>query len=97
MTIKMDYQLEQHRDFLTPVVFTCLQGLLQQIQQFNDENTFNKWKKLITVLLDRNYSITSAFNAFMNEIKGEQHSDKYMISIYMMFIKYENSMFVRNI
>jgi effector-binding domain-containing protein len=93
----MNYHLEQHRDFLTPVVFTCLQGLLQQIQQFNDENTFNKWKKLITVLLDRNYSITSAFNAFMNEIKGEQHSDKYMISIYMMFIKYENSMFVRNI
>jgi len=97
MTVKMDYHLEQHRDFLTPVVFICLQGLLQQIQQFNDENTFNKWKKLIIVLLDRNHSITSAFNAFMNEIKGEQHSDKYMISIYMMFIKYENSMFIRNI
>jgi hypothetical protein len=97
MTVKMNYHLEQHRDFLTPVVFTCLQGLLQQIQQFNDENTFNKWKKLIIVLLDRNHSITSAFNAFMIEIKDEQHSDKYMISIYMMFIKYENSMFVRNI
>jgi len=97
MTDKMDYQLEQHRDFLTPVVFTCLQGLLQQIQQFNDENTFNKWKKLIIVLLDRNHSITSAFNAFMIEIKDEQHSDKYMISIYTMFIKYENSTYVRNI
>ena len=38
----MDYHLEQHRDFLTPAVYSCLHILLQQIQQFNDENTFNK-------------------------------------------------------
>lgn len=93
----MDYQLEQHRDFLTPVVYTCLQMLLQKIQQFNDENTFNKWKALIVVLLDRNNSITSAFNGFMNRIYGEPHYEEYLISIYMMFIKYENSTYVRNI
>ena len=50
----MNYHLEQHRDFLTPAVYSCLHMLLQQIQQFNDENTFDKWKALIVVLLDRN-------------------------------------------
>jgi len=93
----MDYQLEQHRDFLTPSVYTCVNRLLQQIQQFNDENTFNKWKELIVVLLDRNHSITDAFNRFMNRIYGEPHYEEYLISIYTMFIKYENSSYIRNI
>ena len=93
----MDYQLEQHRDFLTPTVYSCLHMLLQQIQQFNDENTFNKWKDLIVVLLNRNNSITSAFNVFMNRLYGEPHYEEYLISIYTMFIKYENSTYVRNI
>ena len=92
----MQYHLEQHRDFLAPTVFTCVNKLFQQIQQYNDINTFNKWKKLIIVLLDQNHSITSAFNAFMNEIQSELHFTEYMINIYMMFIKYENSTFVRN-
>ena len=59
--------------------------------------TFNKWKDLIVVLLDRNHSITAAFNGFMNRIYGEPHYEEYLINIYTMFIKYENSTYVRNI
>lgn len=92
----MEYNLYQHRTFLTPIVYECLQQLFQQIQQHQDHTTFEKWKELIGLLQQKDISVTYAFNVFMNEIHTKPFYEEYWISIFTMFIKYENNTIVGN-
>lgn len=92
----MEYNLEQHRTFLTPIVYECLQKLLQQIQEHQDQTTFETWLELIEMLQNKDISVTYAFNAFMNKIHMKPFYEEYWINIFTMFIKYENNTIVGN-
>lgn len=92
----MEYNLEQHRAFFTPIVYECMEQLLQQIQQHQDYTTFEVWKELIELLQQKEISITYSFNVFMNKINMKPFYEEYWISIYTMFIKYENNMIAGN-
>jgi hypothetical protein len=92
----MDYNIIQHRNFLTPIVYECLQKLLYQIQQNKDDTTFESWKELIEMLQNKDNSVTYAFNVFMNKIHNKRFYEEYWINIFAMFIKYENNIIVKN-
>ncbi len=92
----MEYNLEQHHAFLTPIVYECLHKLLQQIQEHQDQTTFETWIELIEMLQNKDISVTYAFNAFMNNIHMKPFYEEYWISIFTMFIKYENNTIAGN-
>jgi hypothetical protein len=94
--MSMEYNLEQHRAFFTPIVYECMEQLLQQIQHHQDYTTFEVWKELIELLQQKEISITYSFNVFMNKINMKPFYEEYWISIYTMFIKYENNVIVGN-
>ena len=92
----MDYLLEQHRAHIAPIVYDCLEQLLQQIQKNNDTDVFHNWIQLVKTLQHSSKSITIAFETFIKSICMMPTYYDYLISIMNMFIKYERNQISRN-
>ena len=92
----MDYLLEQHRAHIAPIVYDCLEQLLQQIQKNNDTDVFHNWIQLVKTLQYLSGSMTNAFETFIKSICMMPTYYDYLISIMNMFIKYERNQISRN-
>jgi hypothetical protein len=92
----MEYPLEQHRAHIDPLVYNCLEQLLQQIQKNNDTFVYEKWTQLVETLQHSSESVTIAFGTFTKSICIMLTYHDYLISIMNMFIKYERNQISQN-